>query len=80
VLKNNPQVKCNEIKCLFCPEVEGILKQITLDNWVHPICVNWIPEIWFADEKLKDSLAGSIDRSRYGLSCGRCGKKKGALI
>ena len=56
-LKTNPEMKCTEIRCFLCPEVQGILKKVSenekSDLWAHIICVNWMPEIWWEDEKVK---------------------------
>ena len=28
-LKANPSKQCNEIKCVYCPQIDGVLKPIT---------------------------------------------------
>ena len=56
-LMNNPQKKCTEIKCIFCPKIDGIIKPVNTGKgygqniWAHPICVNWINGIYYKDEK-----------------------------
>ena len=53
-LKANLTMKCEEIKCFLCPEQQGVLKKCSFNGktvWAHSVCVNWTPEVWFADDK-----------------------------
>ena len=36
--------------------------------WAHAVCINWIPEVWFKDDKL-ESIEGSIPQDRFALKC-----------
>ena len=51
--KNKDDQLQEEIKCCFCTSDQGILKRVKIhfqNRWVHPICVELIPEIEFIDE------------------------------
>lgn len=50
-------MKCRDINCFLCDEVQGAMKCIDKVNntWAHVICVNWTPQIYFSDEK-KDKI------------------------
>ena len=41
--------------------------------WAHVVCANWIPEMWFTDQK-KTTLQGCIPKDRFELA------KTGAYI
>jgi len=50
-------MKFDDIKCSFCPEVRGVLKEMNHDKfpWAHVSCINWIPELYFhGDEVVLD--------------------------
>ena len=56
ILLEDVNKKCTEIKCIFCPKIDGIMKPLSTGQkgkttWVHPICVNWLDGIWFTDER-----------------------------
>lgn len=53
VLKAQPTLKCDAIKCFLCDELQGAMRMVDQKNgiWAHIICVNWTPEIWFNDDK-----------------------------
>lgn len=59
----HPTKKCTEIKCVFCPKIDGILKPIAASGnknlWAHPICVNWLQGIWYTDD-IQESVQGKI--------------------
>lgn len=75
----------DEMLCALCPDPKGIIKQLSFTTgsaakiWAHPICVNWTPEIWFADE-LKTKIGGQLSKLRKQLRCGSCLKIKGSCI
>ena len=50
-LLNNTKVKCDSIKCFLCDDLQGLMKCVDKENnkWAHVICVNWNPDISFAD-------------------------------
>ena len=50
-LMENELVDPKSIKCLFCPELKGIMKNIGDNIWAHVVCVNWIPEIYFVNDR-----------------------------
>jgi hypothetical protein len=37
-------------------------------KWAHIVCVNWTPEIWFADDN-KHSVHGQVSLHRFDLVC-----------
>ncbi len=37
------------ISCVLCPDQRGLMTTWD-DGWVHLVCVNWISEIWLADD------------------------------
>ena len=54
--KNNDSL--TQIGCHFCPELKGILtinlgiiNKIGDNIWAHIVCVNWIPEIYFTNDR-----------------------------
>lgn len=73
------KLKCNEIKCVMCPDLKGIMKPIGNNQWAHVICVNWTPEIWFTNER-NEALGGTMNKDRTKLTCGRCHKVNGSCI
>ena len=84
----NTQKTCQDIKCLFCPDIDGVIKPITCGKgkkeqmWAHLVCVNWIPEMWFKDDA-KEVVDGCIPKDRFQIACGRCRTnkdKEGACI
>ena len=59
-LKADSNMQCNEIKCAFCPRIQGIIKPVSKKGkklWAHPVCVNWLEGIWFSDDK-KEKIDG----------------------
>ncbi|CDW76823.1 phd zinc finger-containing protein [Stylonychia lemnae] len=80
VLLRNRDMKCTEIKCFLCPDIDGVLKQIDNELWAHAICVNWNPDIYFTDAK-KNKVEGVLNKQRFELNCQKCHKKgKGTCI
>ena len=72
-LRENPKKKCEDVKCMFCPDLEGIIKQINKGSkrndkamWAHIICVNWIPEINFKNDS-NENIEGTIPQDRFRL-------------
>lgn len=73
-------LKCTDIKCFLCPDVDGVLKQLDNELWAHIICVNWNPDIYFIDET-KTKVEGVLDKKRFDLVCNMCRKSgKGCCI
>ncbi|TNV83487.1 hypothetical protein FGO68_gene8485 [Halteria grandinella] len=82
VLVEDRNLKCTEIKCFLCDDIDGLMKCIDQKTnlWAHSICVNWIPDIYFTDEH-KNKIAGVLNERRFDLFCNYCRKsKKGACI
>ncbi|KEJ82736.1 Protein Jade-3 [Oxytricha trifallax] len=80
VLVKNPQMKCDELQCFLCPNVDGAMKKIDNNQWAHIICVNWNPDIYFSDET-KSAITGQVNQKRFELQCNMCKVKgKGACI
>jgi len=67
-------MKCTEIKCFLCPDIDGMMKKVAPGMWAHIACVNWIPEIWFTDDS-RSKVAGELPKKRLDINCGRCRKK-----
>ena len=87
-LKQNPNKRCTEIQCILCPKIDGALKPVTFGKkganqttvWVHPICVNWLPGIWFTNDK-NEAIEGQIYENSMLISCTSCKTyQKGAVI
>ena len=38
-------------RCLLCDEPGGILKRLDSEKWYHVQCVNWLPYVYFTDER-----------------------------
>lgn len=59
-------MKCTEIKCFLCDDVDGIIKSIDKQNdlWAHPICINWTPDIYYTDEK-RINVEGTLNKERF---------------
>jgi NuA3 HAT complex component NTO1 len=70
---NKTNKKPIHIKCIFCPDRKGMML-LTEIGWAHITCVNWLPEIWYKNEKenLKFNLNGKINEKRKGLMCYVC--------
>jgi len=49
--------------CYFCNDLTGIMMCDKNMKWCHYTCVNWIPDIWFADEA-KTTIDGRLDPDR----------------
>ena len=65
-----------QFMCLLCSDLKGIIVKTNI-GWVHLTCVNWMPEIWFTDEALKNHISGEITKERTNLVCSYCkGKNK----
>eukprot|EP00347_Sterkiella_histriomuscorum_P014716 403359825 len=76
ILVRNREMKCDSIKCKFCPDVDGAMKKLVdSDMWAHVICVNWNPDIYFTD-KYKNKIEGVLNSKRYELQCNMCHRPK----
>ena len=79
-LLSNPQKKCTEIKCAFCPKIDGIMKPIAQGNnkgagkqggnelWAHIICINWLQGVWYRDER-NETVDGQISSLTMSIPC-----------
>ncbi|CAI2384265.1 unnamed protein product [Moneuplotes crassus] len=77
----NSCIKPKEVKCSFCPVVEGPMKRINQKEWGHLVCLNWMAEIWYKNEKYKEGImVNSLQSWRTQSKCKICKKKQGALI
>ena len=45
------KIHATKIKCAYCVNLKGAMKMISYNKWAHIVWVNWIPEIWFKDDK-----------------------------
>jgi hypothetical protein len=72
-LISDKTLKCTEIKCFLCPDIDGLMKCIDSQNslWAHVICVNYNPDISFKTSE-KNSIEGQLNKKRFQLKCGRC--------
>jgi len=47
----------------LCPDIDGAMKKVSCDGntdlWAHLVCVNWMPEMWFEDDK-KENIIGVL--------------------
>ena len=70
------------IRCVFCPNGGGAMKQ-TIDNrWGHILCATWIPEVNFANLMYLEPIDSieQVPKARWKLVCYLCKKKMGACI
>ncbi|CAI2367107.1 unnamed protein product [Moneuplotes crassus] len=74
------KVKARDIKCKLCPRKEGCMTRFNDKEWVHPTCVNWIPEIWFNDENDKIENLSQLDFENDLKSCSICRRKEKITI
>lgn len=74
LLRNQSTMSCLDIKCVLCPDVDGMMKQVGNNMWAHIVCVNWNPEIWFIDE-FKNQIAGQVSQFKQELKCLKCVNK-----
>lgn len=67
LIRNKGKLTPVDCKCYFCHGVVGIIFYVMgpANNkmWVHVECVNWIPELYFKDDKRK-KLMGSLNEDR----------------
>ena len=68
------------IKCLLCPSQKGALRHLGPATWVHSVCVNWIPEVFFEGVKLDKVDLKKILKWRFLHQCTYCHQKKGAIL
>ena len=68
------------LKCQLCSDEKGVIIKVLNFGWVHIVCVNWFPDIYFIDEETKNSISGQIHQDRYKLRCNICAKTDGACI
>jgi hypothetical protein len=81
-LLKHKEKTCVEIKCAFCPDIDGAMKHIDSPQgkiWAHIVCVNWHPDIWFVDDK-RQKIGGKVAQSKFDLTCSKCRTKEGACI
>eukprot|EP00955_Chlamydomonas_euryale_P032830 345010-Chlamydomonas_euryale.AAC.5 len=46
-------------QCCLCPVTGGALKRASLEGyWVHPACMNWIPEVTTSDWSAMEPIEG----------------------
>ena len=64
---------------MLCPDIQGVIKKVKDNVWVHVACVNWMPEIEFKG-KLLEEIKGEIPKKRFKLKCLKCMKSSGASI
>ncbi|CDW90175.1 phd zinc finger-containing protein [Stylonychia lemnae] len=70
-LREKPEMRCTEIKCFLCPDVDGLMKKVDHEKWAHLICVNWNQDIYYTDQ-LKEAISGEVMPQRYHLACNKC--------
>jgi hypothetical protein len=84
VLKENPEMEPDEIKCNLCTEYKGVMTKIK-DNkydikWAHPICVLWNPSIKYESSFNKDKIFGEPKIGLLDTNCVFCETCEGSLI
>ncbi|KAI0989435.1 hypothetical protein GJ496_006893 [Pomphorhynchus laevis] len=71
-----------EQMCQLCFSSKGALKQTVDGQWVHILCILWIPELYFLNTVYLEPASSikelSIDRQR--LHCSLCSKNEGACV
>lgn len=58
-LDKNRDLKLSDVRCIFCTDLKGVIVK-TNKGWAHISCVNWLPDIWFADDD-KSIIEGKLD-------------------
>jgi hypothetical protein len=61
--------------CFFCSDLKGIMMRDPVYGWCHHTCVNWIPDVWFADDT-KQAIDGKTNPDRYRFGCSICKSSK----
>ena len=82
-LKNNGKTTgraVEEIKCQLCFDPKGIIIHTDELQWVHPTCVNWIPDVYFDDDSNLTKILGEISKERYKVRWRFCNRRKGAWV
>jgi len=46
----NPLQGPEHFKCKLCNDLKGAIV-LTNYGWVHITCINWTPDVWFADKE-----------------------------
>ena len=89
VLTQNSNLRCTQIRCEFCPDLDGAMKPVVLPGsksrsgetkWAHVICVNWIPTVWWSDDINVAHLTGKMPTELNSQACTRCKNQRGACI
>ncbi|KAJ1418821.1 PHD-zinc-finger like domain-containing protein, partial [Ochromonadaceae sp. CCMP2298] len=67
--------------CELCAFSGGAYFRTKQGNWVHSLCVQWVPEVFVMDNGKKNPTVNTdyLDKKRLNLRCGLC-KTKGACI
>lgn len=73
--------KCTDIRCVLCPDIDGIMKRTspTSNEFAHVVCVNWTPEIWWTDDT-NTVVDGTIPTQLNQVKCTRCKDARGSCI
>ena len=76
----NPQ----DFACELCSELKGIIVLSPNFGWVHICCINWMPNVWFIENKAKFQIEGKIRRENFKAKWKYCiedhDKKRGAKM
>ena len=82
-LKSNNMITQNDIdkvKWNLCFDWKGIIVYTEPFEWVHPICVNWINEIYFDEDSNLTKIVGVVEKERFNIRWRLCKRQKGACI
>ena len=55
-----------KVKCMLCPSLDGLVKKVRGNVWVHLSCVNWLTNVEFKDE-LKEVIEGVIPKKMFNM-------------
>jgi hypothetical protein len=82
ILSNTPRARGeNKGKCCVCPNIGGALKRTVCGNWIHSVCVRWIPFLSYVDRTLKTvANVDTIPSSMRSHTCYLCKQSSGVCI
>lgn len=78
---NNSNSNHHYSSCALCPVRSGAMKRTTDFQWVHLMCAQWIPEVFFRYPEGRECIdILYIPRKRYNQICCYCKQQCGACV
>eukprot|EP01017_Pseudomicrothorax_dubius_P033008 TRINITY_DN4377_c0_g2_i3.p1 TRINITY_DN4377_c0_g2~~TRINITY_DN4377_c0_g2_i3.p1 ORF type:complete len:664 (-),score=70.73 TRINITY_DN4377_c0_g2_i3:91-2082(-) len=69
-----------DITCVFCPDIRGIMKLFNKTVWAHISCIQWSPDLYFTDSSKKGINFKNFNENRFRKLCYICKRKVGACL